>query len=175
VTYEVIIAGQAYRVELLRDLNNPQLWLARINSRELHFNAAPAGRDVLSIVLDGRSYEIMRETVSAAEAEAGTSSNIVIGGRRYAAELRDPRALRSRRAMGAHGQGPKKILSPMPGKVVRVLVAEGAQVEAGAGVIVVEAMKMQNELKSPKQGIVAKLPVNVGAAVNAGDVLAVIE
>jgi hypothetical protein len=108
VTYEVIIAGQAYRVELLRDLNNPQLWLARINSRELHFNAAPAGRDVLSIVLDGRSYEIMRETVSAAEAEAGTSSNIVIGGRRYAAELRDPRTLRSRRAMGAHGQGPKK-------------------------------------------------------------------
>ena len=175
MTYEVVIAGQAYRVELLRDPNNPQFWAARVNSRELRFNAAPAGRDVLSIVLDGQSYEVLRETVSLAEAESGTTSNIVIAGQRYAAELRDPRALRSRRALRGRGEGPKKILSPMPGKVVRVLVAEGAQVEAGAGVVVVEAMKMQNELKSPKQGVVAKLAVSVGAAVNAGDVLAIVE
>ena len=174
MTYDVVIAGQAYHVELLRDPNNPQFWAARINSRELRFNAASAGRDVLSIVLDGQSYEVLHETVSAADAESGTSSNIVIAGQRYAAELRDPRALRSRRALG-HGEGPQKIFSPMPGKVVRLLVEEGAQVEAGAGVVVVEAMKMQNELKSPKQGIVSKLAVGVGAAVNAGDVLAIVE
>jgi biotin carboxyl carrier protein len=63
----------------------------------------------------------------------------------------------------------------MPGKVVRVLVEEKAEVEAGQGVIVVEAMKMQNEIKSPKQGTVVKIVAEVGASVNAGDVLAVIE
>ena len=63
----------------------------------------------------------------------------------------------------------------MPGKVVRILVEQGAQVEAGAGIMVVEAMKMQNEVKSPKKGTVQKLLVSHDAAVNAGDVLAIVE
>jgi biotin carboxyl carrier protein len=63
----------------------------------------------------------------------------------------------------------------MPGKVVRVLVQVGAQVEAGAGIVVVEAMKMQNEMKAPKAGAVVAINAAVGATVNAGDVLAVIE
>jgi biotin carboxyl carrier protein len=63
----------------------------------------------------------------------------------------------------------------MPGKIVRVLVPESAEVEAGQGVVVVEAMKMQNEIKSPKKGVVRKLVAMEGAAVNAGDVLAVVE
>jgi len=63
----------------------------------------------------------------------------------------------------------------MPGKVVRVLVAEGAEVEAGAGILVVEAMKMQNELKSPRAGVVISVGVAPGDTVNAGDVLAVLE
>ena len=72
-------------------------------------------------------------------------------------------------------KGPRKLVALMPGKVVRVLVEEKAEVEAGQGVIVVEAMKMQNEIKSPKQGRVVKIVAQVGASVNAGDVLAVIE
>ena len=63
----------------------------------------------------------------------------------------------------------------MPGRVVRVLVAEQAEVEAGQGIVVVEAMKMQNEIKSPKKGIVKKIGAMAGAAVNAGDVLAIVE
>jgi biotin carboxyl carrier protein len=63
----------------------------------------------------------------------------------------------------------------MPGKVVRILAAAGSSVEAGQGVLVVEAMKMQNELKSPKAGKVQKVLVAEGAAVNAGDVLAIVE
>ena len=63
----------------------------------------------------------------------------------------------------------------MPGKVVRVLVEEGQEVEAGQGVVVVEAMKMQNELKSPKSGHVAELRAEPGSTVNAGDVLVVVE
>jgi biotin carboxyl carrier protein len=63
----------------------------------------------------------------------------------------------------------------MPGKIVRVLVPEKGEVEAGQGVIVVEAMKMQNELKSPKKGVVAKVLVSEGATVNAGEALVIIE
>jgi biotin carboxyl carrier protein len=63
----------------------------------------------------------------------------------------------------------------MPGKVVRLLVQEGTEVEPGHGIAVVEAMKMQNEIKSPKKGIVRKMLVGEGAAVNAGDVLAIVE
>ena len=63
----------------------------------------------------------------------------------------------------------------MPGKIVRVLVSQGDAVEAGAGVLVVEAMKMQNEIKSPKKGTIQKILVGEGAAVNAGDVLAIVE
>jgi biotin carboxyl carrier protein len=63
----------------------------------------------------------------------------------------------------------------MPGKVVRVLVAEGTEVHAEQGVVVVEAMKMQNEVRSPKAGRIIAVPVSEGTAVNAGDVLAVVE
>ena len=79
------------------------------------------------------------------------------------------------RAATDNGKGPRKLVAPMPGKIVRVLVAESAEVEAGQGVVVVEAMKMQNEIKSPKKGVVRKLVAMEGAAVNAGDVLAVVE
>jgi len=71
--------------------------------------------------------------------------------------------------------GPRKLTAPMPGKVVRLLANQGAEVEAGAGILVVEAMKMQNELKSPKKGTIQKILVREGATVNAGDVLAIVE
>jgi biotin carboxyl carrier protein len=90
-------------------------------------------------------------------------------------ELRDPRSLHSRRAEGDKAAGVKKIVAPMPGKVVRILVSQGAEVKSGQGVIVVEAMKMQNELKSPKQGVVQKIAVAEGAAVNAGELLVIVE
>ena len=87
----------------------------------------------------------------------------------------DPKRLRSTQATGSHDHGEAQILATMPGKVVRVLVALGAQVEAGTGIVVVEAMKMQNEMKTPKAGTVVKLNATVGETVNAGYLLAVIE
>jgi biotin carboxyl carrier protein len=176
VTYDVIIDGNSYRIQLERAASAPQCWVARIGDRSYELNAVLRGSDVLSLIIDGRSYEVERER--AANAENGSSTeifNVVIRGQRYSAELRDPRALRSRRASGALGAGPKKLVSPMPGKVIRVLAPEGATVEAGSGVLVIEAMKMQNEIKSPKAGIIRKLFATEGSAVNAGDVLAIVE
>ena len=106
---------------------------------------------------------------------AGQSFAIVLRGRTYEVAVVDPKRLRSGESAGAHHAGAAEIVSPMPGKIVRVLVAVGANVAAGAGVIVVEAMKMQNEMKAPKAGVVVSINEAEGATVSAGDVLAVIE
>ena len=109
------------------------------------------------------------------DASAGDSFEVVLRGHNYKLSLIDPKRLRSGQSSAAHHMGAAEIVSPMPGKIVRVLVAAGANVEAGAGIIVVEAMKMQNEMKAPKAGVVVSINAEEGATVNAGDVLAVIE
>lgn len=109
------------------------------------------------------------------EPGSGRTVDVVVGTNRYAVTLADPKRLRGAESTGAHAGGAATVVAPMPGKVVRVLVEVGDQIEAGAGIVVVEAMKMQNEMKSPKAGTIASLKVEVGATVNAGDVLAVIE
>jgi biotin carboxyl carrier protein len=87
----------------------------------------------------------------------------------------DPKRLRSGQNSTGHHHGVAEIVAPMPGKVVRVHVEAGATVEKGAGVVVVEAMKMQNEMKSPRTSVVVSVNVKPGDTVNAGDVLAVLE
>jgi len=98
-----------------------------------------------------------------------------VGAKRYEISLLDPKRLRSAQSAAAHAHGAAEILATMPGKVVRLLVEIGEQVEAGAGIVVVEAMKMQNELKASKSGTIVNLTAVAGATVNAGEVLAVIE
>jgi biotin carboxyl carrier protein len=90
-------------------------------------------------------------------------------------KLIDPKRLRSGQNSDRHDHGVTEILAPMPGKVVRVQTESGATVKKGAGLVVVEAMKMQNEMKSPRDGVVVSVNVKAGDTVNAGDVLAVIE
>ena len=114
------------------------------------------------------AYEMKREQTS-------TDLHLWVGSARFAVEIRDPRSLRARKGGAQDEQGPRKIVAPMPGRVVRLLVAEQEEVEAGQGIIVIEAMKMQNEIKSPKKGVVKKIMAAAGAAVNAGDVLAIVE
>jgi biotin carboxyl carrier protein len=100
---------------------------------------------------------------------------VVIDGRRYGFEVKDPRSLQGRRGAGAGTEGPRPVKAPMPGRVVRLLVEVGEEVEEGQGVVVIEAMKMQNELKSPKAGRVIRVGAAVGETVGSGDVLVVVE
>ena len=142
--------------------------------------------------IDGRHYEIGLCQLSGGEYLLNSGSDVykcrveskrnshnsfavILRGTSYQINIIDPKRLRSMRSSVGHDHGAAEIISPMPGKVVRVLVAAGATVEAGAGIIVVEAMKMQNEMKAPKAGVVAFVNAEAGATVNAGDVLAVIE
>jgi acetyl/propionyl-CoA carboxylase alpha subunit len=103
------------------------------------------------------------------------SFEVFLRGRGYDIKVIDPKRLRSGHASAAHDTGSAEVVSPMRGKIVRVLVEQGSQVEAGDGIVIVEAMKMQNEMKSPKAGVVVSISAEAGATVNAGDVLAVIE
>lgn len=107
--------------------------------------------------------------------QSRNSFEVVVRGHSYDVLIIDPKRLRSGDTSGVQDHGTAKIVSPMPGKVVRILVEAGAKVAAGDGIVVVEAMKMQNELKSPKTGVVSAINAQVGATVTAGDVLAVIE
>jgi biotin carboxyl carrier protein len=163
--YEVTIAEKVYRVELVR---TEQEWKCKLDGRELPLDVVSAQDGMLSLLLQGKSYEVKQETV-------GAESNVVVGQERFSAAVRDPRSFRSRRRSGASEQGVMKIKAPMPGKVVRILAPAGSQVEIGQSVVVIEAMKMQNELKAPKTGMVKKISVIEGAAVEAGQALAEVE
>ena len=164
MTYEISIDGTNYRLELSQAEGH---WTCRLDGREIVVDAVLARPDVISLRLGNKAYEVKCERV-------GSDLHLWVGSVRYEAEVRDPRSLRSRaRAVDDHG--PRKLTAPMPGKVVRILLHEGAEVEAGTGILVVEAMKMQNEVKSPKKGRIQKIVVSEGAAVNAGDVLGIVE
>ena len=101
--------------------------------------------------------------------------DVNLGGRSHTVTIVDPKRLRSGQNSDRYHHGVVEIRAPMPGKVVRVQTEAGESVEKGAGVIVVEAMKMQNEMKSPRAGVVVSINVKAGDTVNAGDVLAVVE
>ena len=164
MTYEISIDGRSYRLDLKQVDGR---WTCRLDGREIDVDAVLARPDVLSLRIGNRAYEVKCERVP-------NEVHIWVGSRRFAPEVRDPRSLRSR-SHAVDDHGPKKLTAPMPGKIVRILLTQGAEVEAGAGVLVVEAMKMQNEVKSPKKGRIQKIIVAEGAAVNAGDVLAIVE
>jgi biotin carboxyl carrier protein len=133
-------------------------------SIEGEFSYQPLDPGSSSILIDGRSYRVT----------PGPPGEVTVNGWPITAELFDPRALRSRKNT-ASSEGRLEITALMPGKVVQLLVSPGDSVETGQGLLVVEAMKMQNEVKSPKAGRVVEVRAKPGAAVAAGEVLLVVE
>ena len=166
MTYDVVVDNKTHQVELTR---GEKTWHCKVDGQEIDVDAELTARDVLSVLVGGKAYEVKRERSLQGEL------HMVIGSARYAVDVQDPRSLKTRRAIAGAEAGPQRIKAPMPGKIVRIMVAEGEEVKSGQGVIVMEAMKMQNEMKSPKDGRVQKILASEGSAVNAGDMLAVIE
>ena len=162
------IEGETQEIEIRRD--GARLF-ARIEERHYEVDARTSGPGVYLLLSGGHVHECRVERPRA----GGASLEVTTGTQSYTVTLTDPKRLRSAQASGSHTDGISQIVAPMPGKVVRVLVEAGAEVEAGDGLVVVEAMKMQNEMKAPKAGKVTSLNVTAGATVNAGDVLVVVE
>jgi biotin carboxyl carrier protein len=163
VTVWLEIGGKKRRVDLPASIAGGVLE-CMVDGRRMTVNAQMLQAGVLSLVVDGRQYRCVLD-----------GDGVWIGGRRVEFTVDDPRSLQGRRGSGAGAEGPRAVKAPMPGRVVRVLVEVGAEVAEGAGVVVIEAMKMQNELKSPKAGRVVRVAIAVGDTVGSGDVLVVVE
>jgi biotin carboxyl carrier protein len=174
VTVWLEIGGKKQRVELSGTLGggvgvDVGVMECLVDGRSVSVDARLLEPGVMSLVItsteaQGRQYRCVLD-----------GDAVVIGGRRYGFEVDDPRSLQGRRGAGAGTEGPRPVKAPMPGRVVRLLVEAGEDVEEGQGVVVIEAMKMQNELKSSKAGRVVRVAVAVGDTVGSGDVLVVVE
>lgn len=160
--YEVFLAGKTRVVELIQQNGT---WKISLDGDALDANAVEVAPHTFSVLLNGESHQIR------VAPRPDGSLTLYTGLAEYHATVTDPRSWRGRRHGALEAEGRQQITAPMPGKVVRLLVKQGDTVEAGQGLLVVEAMKMQNEIRSPKAGKVEKLLATEGQAVNAGEVL----
>ena len=182
IFYEVSVGGRNYRIQIAPAANVPSgdsptqpsttragevHWNVLLDGREIPVSCVPLGSDALSLIVNGESFDVRRERVG--------EGRIFVRGRAYDCSVQDPRSLRNRKRAGLAEAGEHKLAASMPGKVIRLLAGEGDNITAEQGILVIEAMKMQNEVRSPKDGQLKKLLVRQGANVVAGEVLAIIE
>jgi biotin carboxyl carrier protein len=139
---------------------------AMIDGRKIDADAVVISPGVYSVLIGGQSFEVTIE-------KSGEGWLLRTSGREFQLEIADPRSWRRGRGASIELEGRQEVTAPMPGKVVRVLAAPGQAVEAGQGLLVIEAMKMQNEIRSPKSGTIERL-AREGQTVNAGEILAVV-
>jgi biotin carboxyl carrier protein len=164
--YDIHVNGVRHLVEFTPPLKQGSLITAIIDGRNVVADAVGVSYGVYSILIGGRSLEVTVE-----ETPHGLLSRSA--GHEFQLEIKDPRAWRRGHAGRIELEGRQQVAAPMPGKIVRVLVAPGQQVQAGQGLLVIEAMKMQNEIRSPKSGTVERL-AREGQTVGAGEVVAVV-
>jgi biotin carboxyl carrier protein len=178
-TYEISAGGKIYKVEIDSAVSaastlpgaGPIAELAyrvRVDGRDIAVNCIPVSKSSLSLIVNGESFDVSCK-------RAGEALEVALRGAIYECIVSDPRSLRTRKRAGLADSGEQKLTASMPGKVVRIIAAVGDQIKAGQGILVIEAMKMQNEVRSPKNGQLKKLLVGQGANVVAGEVLATIE
>jgi biotin carboxyl carrier protein len=159
--------GREHRLDVRRDREGLHV---RLDDREFLVDLLQVDPDLYSLLIGGRSYEIdVLETEDAFV--------VLVAGQPFRVEIQDEQQQRLRAAVGKGEAkvGKRVVTAPMPGKVVKLLVRPGDAVNPGDGIIVVEAMKMENELKAPASGTVKEIRVEEGKAVSGGDVLVVIE
>jgi biotin carboxyl carrier protein len=169
MTLWIDIAGRLRKVELPTAPGTGQL-TCLLDGNPITIDARTLTPGLISLVIPGAATQYRCLLDPTPEGDA-----VLINGHRIPFTLDDPRSLRARRAASTGADGPRPIKAPMPGRVIRLLASPGDEVAAHQGLIVIEAMKMQNELKSPRAGRVARISAQVGDTVQSGEVLIVIE
>jgi len=162
--YDATVDGRSVRAELRAGAGGR--YSVRLDGRPVEVDVRDAGPHAMSLIVDGRAHEVMIE-----RREGGY--RVVLRGQVLDVSLVEAArgAVASRRPAG----GPARVQAPMPGKLVRVLVSAGQDVGAGQGLVVMEAMKMENELRAPRAGRVKELPARERQAVEMGALLVVLE
>lgn len=169
MAYEICLEDRTAHVELHNRAGSKAL--IEVDGKNYEVDIVMVEQGVYSILYNGKSFNV--ELI-----EAGNSRKYIVNtfARSFNAEIIDAEAkyIRSR-SKGFEGMGDTTILSPMPGKVVRVLVKPGDKVTAGQNLVVVEAMKMQSEFKAAADRVVVEVPVKEGDTVEANQLLIVLE
>jgi biotin carboxyl carrier protein len=164
VKFEAAVLGRSARVEVR---GKDGSYVVTVDGRALEVDYQETGRHFASLLIEGRSYEAGLERLPG-------GYNVVLADDVLQVELMDA-ARGDGPAPRAAGRGPARLSAPMPGKVVRVLVEPGQAVQAGQGLVVMEAMKMENELRAPRPGTVVQVLVREQQAVETGALLVVVE
>jgi biotin carboxyl carrier protein len=165
VIFDATVGGRSVRVEVQE---HDGRYRVTVGERALSIDFQDLGRGFANLLIDACSYEV------GAERLAGGTFSVQLYGATHHVELHGAaRGVAAGAAQGA--SGPARVTAPMPGKIVRVLVERGADVQAGQGLVVMEAMKMENELRAPRAGRVKDLPVREGQTVETGALLVVVE
>ena len=162
------IGADKHHVEIERD---GDIVFARIDDRKYELEISEPEPNLFLIKNSGKIHQVFVSP----QTSLNEPVHVVVGTNEIDVRLIDPKRLRGSDGGDDQAFGRAEIKTAMPGKVVRILVSEGDAVQKGDGVIVVEAMKMQNEMKSPKDGLIAEIRAAEGDTVGAGDVLVVIE
>ncbi len=162
------INGGKYQIDFKREADKV---FADIDGRKYELEASEPEPNVFLFKHAGRIHQIFVSP----QTNPAEPFHVTVGTLEIDVTIIDPKRLRGSGAANDHDGGSAEIKTAMPGKVVRILVAEGDAVQKGDGVIVIEAMKMQNEMKAPKDGTVRQIKVATGDTVSAGDILVVIE
>ena len=169
MTMEIEIGGRPHVVEMKK---RGGVHEAVVNGVTQTVDVAHAG-DTWSLLIGARSYEVRIFEQTAGELV------IHVNGRAIAARVpvlaRTWRRGRRDEAAGATGTGQYRVVAPMPGRVIKLLVKPGDAVSPRQGLVVVEAMKMENELRAPRAGTVAEIRVSEGMSVEANTVLVIVE
>jgi biotin carboxyl carrier protein len=167
MTFVATLGERNYTVEI--EEIDKSVYRLSVDGNEFIVDGKKTGHTNFSLIVDNRSFEIEVD-------HKGDEYRVLVDGRNYRVNLIDERRMRTSGAAGVGGtQGRQSVSVPMPGKVIAVLVAEGDIVEKGQGLVIVEAMKMENEVRSPIAGEVKEIKVKQGDTVEGGAALLIVE
>jgi len=168
-TYVALLDGGKREESIDVKLLSPGVYEVKIGDQLHVVDAFKHDYGTLNIIVDTESYSVQLD-------QRATEVKVHLRDSVFTLEILDEKRLRMRRAAGKFTvEGKQTLATPMPGKVVKVLRKVGDEVKEGEGVVVVEAMKMENDIKSPKDGKVVEIFVQEGQAVEGGARLAVVE
>jgi acetyl/propionyl-CoA carboxylase alpha subunit len=164
LNYEVSEKKGESRVVGLREIEEGRYDIT-LDGAAAHVDAVRSGPTIYSIIEDGQQFEVM------VDEKGAHGFDVMVGGRIFHFEVLDERTKLLASSAASVASGPQSVEAEMPGKVVKVNVAEGSAVTEGQGIVVVEAMKMENEVPSPIDGVLREIAVAEGDTVEAGALL----
>ena len=168
MNYEVSEKGGETRTVGLVEIGDDE-YEVTLDGRTVHVDASRSGRTIYSIIEDGRQFEVIIDE------QGAHGFDVLVGGQLLHLQAHDERSKLLASTSKAVPTGPQRVEAEMPGKVVKINVAVGSEVREGQGVVILEAMKMENEIRSPIDGVLREVAVAEGQTVESGQLLFVVE